>query len=1561
MESARCIVLTRCGIDRADYDFSMAEKITSDIPIVDIGNAAMTLAQEVLHDIDRTIRRNEYEQYQSDVRRGHLRYPIRGRRRTSESEVYGLRQETADSDGTQGNRPDERNRPIGAGYGEHERTVSDYMERDRQESNSASGGDDRNADSENTAKRGLSDESDTAGRNRAGSSDSSMGNDTDLRGVAEQRSEVEENDESDEDDYSEAYEIIDESIIQVESDEDSAFVSYDGQFSLFADEAITEATPEAISDDYYEIRIKCEWSESAEFEGGKTYSVYEFDRIMQAADAERVAGAARAVEHYGSKDEWYASEQYDEYTQYMGYDKTKFSFVLPNGMEIVERQDIGDGYGGVIDYFRSFKVGPLSEIADILQTQADRDKQLAETKALVAKAELNAEENNHLNPELPDKTVSVEDMNAFGYEYDGMLPLNTERALELFDEGRISVYLLYEDGTEGMANDRNDIENHAGYFGVEVEDWNGYLALAEQTQTAESVSEDIDLLIEEFYSNDKKQHIEILKRGTPTFGMPFDVRQTTSYDGGKTYVYVGGESKFQKTLEDAQAYAKQLIDSANATEEVKETANNITEVRNDFAPLSIPQNYRFPNDFAYASGPKAKFADNIAAIKTLKAIERERRAATPAEQDILAHYSGWGGLSDAFDKDKKEWATEYAELVSLLTQDEYKAARASTLTAFYTEPYIIESIYKALESFGFKGGYILDPAMGTGNFYGNMPTAMAENSKLFGVELDDLTARIASKLYPLAEIQHKGFEQTQYNNGTFDVVVGNVPFSDFKPYDKTYDNEYALHDYFFIKSLDKLKSGGIAALITSKGSMEKNDKAARIEMYKRADFIGGIRLPVEAFKTAGTKTVTDILFFQKLDNEREAAAPLPDWVTIGSIRINDVWYYGNQYFAANPEMVLGESKEVSSRFGRDITVTNDGDVKAQLNDTVNKLSATFTAEPTVEELPEDETEQSDKPIPDGIRPYTYFVDDGKLYFAENQSAVPYEGKHKDRIIAMCRIAEQLDQLIAVQQENCTDEVLTLEQQKLNLLYDKFVAKYGYIGSKANNVFSDDIRAIRLTALDITEKEDGEITHRKADIFTSRTIKPTAIPKPTTAIEAMHLSLNRYQKINLEYMSEIYGKSEDDIIEELEDKIYCDPSQNLGDKYSGWVTEEEYLSGYVCDKLLIAKARAEENSDFQRNVEALEKNQPARIPITSIGFRLGTIYIPVEMYRDFIYETFDTEMYNRASYAHNRIDVTYNPALNEWKISNKNGSMSNVKVNEVFGTRRANAYELAEQLLNQRKVTIKDAVIDANGNKTYKVNKKETILARERQAKIENAFTQWVLADTTRRQTVEDIYNARYNNIKPRTYNGSYISIPEMNSNLSLRSHQKDVIARVAATGTCLMAHEVGAGKTAAMSATGMYLKSIGAISKPMYVVPNAVVAQFAEEFQRFFPQANILAATKDDMSKKNRRRFLSKIAVSNFDAIIIPQSQFESIPLSVERQEQHYQKKIAEIAIAISELKENNGERFSVKAMERQRMALEKKIEKLRNAAGKDDFITFEELGCDFLFVDEAHNCTTRS
>ena len=1640
-QSAEFICMNRCGID-GNYDFTDAAKLGTDVSIIEIGNAANALAQEVLREVDRTIRRKEYEHYEAGICGRHLRYPIRGRQeRSDEPEIPELRSQGYDAAGTQSGRYDERARSDSAGYGEHERTVSENMEGDRNESRERAGTHDTQADEIDGARSELHTERAAENGNRHSGAGSSVGFHTDERDVAGGGSAQPWGADGDKEysaEYDDSEELTDE--IEAVSDDEGAVSVFDNipdELSPNSDFCINLLRNELMHGGWsMKFRINDFISENDPSRGelakflkeeygigggsGKTSPVkwqnhngkgielalennqiVKFTWSMVAAtvrDIVREGGyITEADKETRAKAAIFDADRFSIHHEFPTcFDNQRIKYIRKELSECgIDRKielnaDLFIPYAAeyartmdeVVNGFRStdhstinvnasrFDFSAATEAAKTLSDKTDYIAFISSCRNATAQLISEITDNIGHHPSigfpaeeaaaffssgeaLSDKTVAEISAQVFGYLY----------AVEQWNKPDKT----NKQGAAVKINSESEDENQLTLFND----------ISDPTPVHENLTDKAIRLINEYCEREfdykanfsNLDHIDLAYTTDETTGAPIEAyadletfRIVTEYDGK-----IVRDDQYA-TLEDMCVELEFLEFSNLVSIELsnnfpqQNTQGNNAVVESEISPRHdgdpATGNYRFPADFSYPTGPKAKYNANVTAIKTLKKIEAEHRHATAEEQSILAQYSGWGGVADAFDNTKENWSREYAELKDLLTDREYTAARESTLTAFYTEPYIINSIYSALENMGFHGGEILDPAMGTGNFFGNLPPEIAENSRLYGVELDSLTARIAKELYPEAKIQNREFERTKFENGTFDVIVGNVPFGDFKPYDPAYD-EYLIHDYFFAKSVDKLKPGGIMALITSTGTMDKEQSELRKAIAEKADFIGGIRLPDDAFKTAGTQTVTDLLFFQK--SERERSIDLynqPEWTKSRMVFASRCAFYENFYFFNNPEMVLGNAEIVSGRYGNTRTIKSDGNIPERLAEAVNKLKCTFSAEPTVDE---ELTEEEYSDIPENIQPYTYFTKGNELYYAENRRAVPFNSKDKDRVAAMCGIIDTLDKITSAQKNGCTDAELHDLQAQLNSDYDLFIKKYGYLNSRTNiSAFGDDVRAPRLAAIEnVEELPDGKQNITKADIFTQRTINVSKIPSHVDSpLEALHLSINLKQTVDIDYISRLCGIDKDNVITQLGDRIYCNPAKNIGDKYSGWETSEEYLSGHVRTKLALAEEAAKSNPDFERNVAALLENQPPRISIEDIGFRLGTIYIDPEMYQQFIYDTFDTPAWfrkppNTIGYS-KAVSVKYISELNQWKIPNA-GGMTGVLATETYGTKRLNAYELTELLLNQKRATVNDYK-ETGGKKERIFNVKETILARECQDKIEQAFHDWVMADKERIQTIEDSFNSLYNNIKPRTYNGDYITVPGMNPNLSLRPHQKNVIARIAATGTCMMAHEVGAGKTAAMGAAGMYLKSIGACTKPMYVVPNAVVAQFGEELQRFFPEAKILVATSKDMEKSQRRRFLSKISVGNYDAIVVPQSQFEKMPLSLERQEAMYDEKLTEISSAIQAAKADKGERYTVKALERQRKQIEKKIEKMRAAFKKDDFITFEELGCDFLFVDEAHN-----
>lgn len=998
------------------------------------------------------------------------------------------------------------------------------------------------------------------------------------------------------------------------------------------------------------------------------------------------------------------------------------------------------------------------------------------------------------------------------------------------------------------------------------------------------------------------------------------------------------------------------------------------------APQVATHNFRFSEDYdLYPSGAKTKYKNNVMAIKLLKQIELEKRTATPEEQIILARYVGWGGLANAFSSTASGWENEYQELKSLLTDVEYKAAMNSTITAYYTEPDLIRHIYRALERFGFEGGpdrKILDPGMGTGNFYSVLPEQF-QGSKLFGVELDSITGRIAKQLYPDADISIMGYEATKFEDNSFDVILGNIPFNSVKIYDRRYNdlNPY-IHDYFFIKSLDLAKPGGIIAFITSKGIMDRKDESLREYIARRAEFIGAIRLPNTAFKAlAGTDVTADVVFLKKRAQTIELdRMNLPSWIETDLDRSK--WIAYNRYFKDNPEMLMGEMVSSRNMYGNEdgtaCVAPEDFDLNQHLTQAVDSLYARFTAEPD-EEIEADEPEESNteyEDAPAGTKNFTYVVRNGEIFFCEKDKLIPqpYTGMKAERIKGLCEIRTALLEVINIQSHEYDPVDLQKVQDTLNQVYDRFVAKYGAINSKGNILaFSDDDQFPLLRSIEDERKD--KTGWDKSAIFTKATIRPfRQVNHADTAEDALQICLNHKLRVDLPYMSFLTGKAPQELVQELDTRIYLNPRKYYGNPLEGWELAEEYLSGHVRDKLLYARQKAAEEPElFARNVEALEEVQPEPLTPADIEVNMGAIWVPIEYYRQFMYEAFQTSGYEKVIEGgdnRHRIDIEYFSYTTTWRVTNKNAEPDSVMVNQTFGTKRKNAYEIFEDCLNMQSTTVRDRqeYINEKGNKSvkYVVNAQETMIARAKQQQIQEAFASWVWKEPERRDRLLRIYNETFNTVRPREFDGSHLVFPGMNTEMKLRKHQLDFAARVIYTGTGLAAHEVGAGKTAALIAAGMYLKNLGAIHKAVFVVPNPLVGQWATEFYRFFPNANLLVSTAEDFTPKNRNRYISKIATGEYDAVILAHSQFEKIPISTERQIAMLERQINDIENAIHEIKSENGENWSVKQMVIFRKNLDERLKKLSAEEKKDDLLTFEQLGVDMMMVDEAHffkNC----
>ena len=964
------------------------------------------------------------------------------------------------------------------------------------------------------------------------------------------------------------------------------------------------------------------------------------------------------------------------------------------------------------------------------------------------------------------------------------------------------------------------------------------------------------------------------------------------------------------------------------------------------APLPPAENFRILDDDLGTGGAKAKFRANMAAINLLKELEFEGLQASPEQQEILSRYVGWGGLADAFDENKPNWADEFAELYATLSPEEYAAARASTLNAHYTSPTVIKAIYEAVGTMGFQTGNILEPAMGVGNFFGLLPQEM-QGSRLYGVELDSITGRIAKQLYPKADITVAGFETTDRRD-FFDLAIGNVPFGQYQVNDRAYNKlGFSIHDYFFAKTLDQVRPGGVIAFVTSRYTMDKQSPEVRKYIAQRAELLGAIRLPNNAFKAnAGTEVVSDILFLQKRDRPIDIE---PDWVHLGE---NEDGFSINQYFIDHPEMVLGRQTSESTQYGRqDFTVApiEGADLAVQLHAAVQSIGGEYRAA-ELPDLGENETIQDTIPADPNVKNYSYAVVDGEVYYRENSVMVKpnLNATARERVKGMAELRDCVHRLIDLQMWESDDVSIRAEQQKLNRLYDRFTEKYGLINSRGNALaFADDSSYYLLCSLEMLDDEDKTKLKGKADMFTKRTIRQRqSVTGVDTAAEALALSIGEKARVDMAYMSQLTGKSEDDIIDELNGVIFLDPV------YGDWQTADEYLSGNVRQKLREAENAAVDSPGYLPNVEALRAAQPKDLDASEIEVRLGATWIDKKYIQQFMFELLEPPVYARRS-----LEVNYSEFTAEWNISGKNSIPYNdINARMTYGTDCANAYKILEDTLNLRDVRIYDTVRDADGKEKRVLNSKETTLAQQKQQAIKEAFRDWIWRDPERRRELVQLYNERFNSTRPREYDGRHLIFPGMNPEITLREHQRNAIAHDLYGGNTLLAHEVGAGKTFEMIAAAMEGKRLGLCQKSLFAVPNHLTEQWASEFLRLYPSANILVATKKDFETRNRKKFCARIATGDYDAVIIGHSQFERIPVSRERQERLLQEQIWEIEDGISELKASRAERFTIKELERTKKNLKAKLQKLHDAARKDDVVTFEQLGVDRLYVDEAHS-----
>ena len=981
----------------------------------------------------------------------------------------------------------------------------------------------------------------------------------------------------------------------------------------------------------------------------------------------------------------------------------------------------------------------------------------------------------------------------------------------------------------------------------------------------------------------------------------------------------------------------------------------------DEALNAVPAgNFRITDDHLGEGGAKQKYARNIEAIRTLFQLEQEHRGATAEEQQVLSQYVGWGGLADAFDPGKDSWAKEYAELKGLLSEEEYAAARSSTLNAHYTSPVVIRSIYDAVEKMGFRSGNILEPSMGVGNFFGMLPDTMAD-SRLYGVELDSITGRIAKKLYPQADITVAGFETTDRRD-FYDLAVGNVPFGQYRVNDKAYNKlGFSIHNYFFAKAIDQVRPGGVVAFVTSRYTMDSKDSTARKHMAERADLLGAIRLPNNAFRAnAGTDVVSDIIFLQKRDRPADIE---PDWVQLGK---TEDGFAINQYFVDHPEMVLGELTTESTQYGREeLTVAplEGTSLADQLAEAVQHIEGQYTeVEVETPDIADAENEKHILPADPDVKNFSYTVVDGEVFYRENSvmTQVELSDTAKGRVTGMVELRQIVNDLIQQQLEDYPDADIKATQERLNAAYDAFAAKYGLLNDRKNGrLFEQDSSYYLLCSLENLD-EQGQLKS-KAAMFTKRTIRPErTVTSVDTPSEALAVSIGEHGKVDLPYMAELLGTPGEygRITTELSGVIFKDPAADADDPEAGWQTADEYLSGNVRDKLRMAQLAAESHPEFKVNVDALTKAQPKDLEASEIDVRLGATWLDPSIVQQFMMETFQPPYRIRYN---NSITVRYSPYTSEWRISNKSATgFGDIMATETYGTRRANAYKILEDTLNLRDSRVYDTIVE-DGKEKRVLNQNETTLAQQKQQAIKDAFAGWVWKDPQRRALLVKKYNELFNSTRPREYDGSHIHFVGMNPEINLREHQRNAVAHVLYGYNTLLAHEVGAGKSFEMAASAMELKRLGLCQKSLFVVPNHLTEQWASEFLRLYPNAKLLVTSKKDFEPGNRKKFCARIATGDYDAVIIGHSQFEKIPLSAERQERLIQEQMDEIEEAIEEAKAQVGEHFTVKQLEKLRKSLKQKLEKLQGADRKDDVVTFEQLGVDRLFVDESQAFKNRA
>nr|WP_325299438.1 LPD25 domain-containing protein [uncultured Dysosmobacter sp.] len=1381
--------------------------------------------------------------------------------------------------------------------------------------------------------------------------------------------------------------------------------------------------------------IFCEWSESGVFQDKTAYSLSEFDRLMKQTDDEYVAKKAAAMAKYGTWQKWYDADD-PEYNAFLSYDKVKFTLVMPDGRTFTERQDIGDGDGGVLDFLSQYD--KYREIVPVLQEAVRKEAEAAQSAPAPQPGPDSGrfwDAYNSIKERSPDSLLlyQVGDFFELYGGAEGDDAWNAATALDLTltrrnipEYGRVSmcgfpahklkdyVKKLNSKGFDvivaALKNNQRVISSFPAQPSEKAKQKTDDFSDIDPAAVRAALAEngivdghvvDPDKLDANPFIQQVMADVEQIAANMPQAPERFSVIETEGgyavWDDVLGGIYVDSEGvqeeftsewqaedylkQVRKAVADKEAAewlaverAKQGTPESAEKEPAAGTAEKGTEglanghghdggepvqpppaprrrakvspfVLHPEIPNADRHEYHITDDAIGEGTPGERYKNNVRAIRLLKKLEREERFATPEEQAVLAQYVGWGGLADCFD----ERHSKYAELKALLDEDEYAAARESTLTAFYTPPVVIRSIYQALENMGFKTGNLLEPSCGIGNFIGMRPETLAD-SKIYGIELDGISGRIAQQLYQKSSIAVQGFEKTDLPDSFFDAAIGNVPFGAFKVTDKRYDkHNFLIHDYFFARTLDKVRPGGIVAFVTSKGTMDKENPNVRKYIAQRADLLGAIRLPNNTFKAAaGTEVTSDILFLQK----REAlASGEPDWVHLNT---DENGLKMNQYFIDHPEMVMGEMREVSGPHGPETAcLPREGqDLGEQLTAAIQNIQGTITE--YVMDDPEAEGEDKSIPADPNVRNFSYTVVDGEIYYRENSRMNPVEVSVTavNRIKGLIEIRDCVRTLIEYQTEDWPAEDIQAEQKKLNSLYDAYVEKYGRINSRGNSIaFRMDSAYFLLASLEVLDDERNFV--RKADMFTKRTIKQkTVVTSVDTASEALAVSLSEKAKVDMAFMMELTGKTEQEIYADLTGVIFLNPMHGYGNSTEEkYLTADEYLSGNVREKLEWAKRSAElYPEDYAANVEALEQVQPTDLNASEISVRLGSTWLPPDVVEQFVFELLDT-----SANCQEKIHVHFSRYTGAWNVEGKSVDRVNVKADSTYGTTCVNAYKIIEDTLNLRDVRIFDYIQDRDGKKIAVLNKKETAIAQGKQELIKQAFQDWIWKDPARRERLTTLYNVQFNSLRPREYDGSHISFVGMNPEITLRKHQRDAIARILYGGNTLLGHVVGAGKTWEMAAAAQESKRLGLCQKSLFVVPNHLTEQWAAEYLQLYPSANILVATKKDFESKNRKRFCGRIATGDYDAIIIGHSQFEKIPMSIERQRFTLEQQLDEIALGIAELKEQKGENFSVKQLAKTRKDIREKLARLNDQSRKDDVVTFEELGVDRIFIDEAH------